>query len=176
MRRRIRLVGSVGQGKKAALVQSTEIFSQSPGSTILFEGLRAVAQVAWDCCYDSSAYVFLREILGTTTPQTNGQRKTVCYFVGDWNLEARRFHFRRQSGCSAKRNHARREMKYWEIIADNLSKGGWSLGLRRNCGSGERSSLLTRIATTESVSLCARIKSGRGFSNSNRRFEVAELA
>jgi hypothetical protein len=41
------------------------------------------------------------------------------------SLEARRFHFQRQSGCSAKRNHARREMNYWEIIADNLSKAGF---------------------------------------------------
>ncbi len=32
------------------------------------------------------------------------------------------------SQCSAKRSHARRKMKYWEIIADNLSKAGWSMG------------------------------------------------
>ena len=30
--------------------------------------------------------------------------------------------------CSAKRSHARRKMKYWEIIADNLSKAGLSMG------------------------------------------------
>src|SRR5207244_14643 len=60
----------------------------------------------------------------TIRSQTSGQSKTVC----DWNLEARRFHFRRQSGYSVKRSHARRKMKYWEIIADNLSKAGWSWG------------------------------------------------
>jgi hypothetical protein len=27
-----------------------------------------------------------------------------------------------------KRSHARHSMKYWEIIADNLSKAGWSWG------------------------------------------------
>ena len=33
-----------------------------------------------------------------------------------------------QPRCSTKRSHARRKMKYWEIVADNLSKVGWSLG------------------------------------------------
>jgi hypothetical protein len=41
-------------------------------------------------------------------------------------------------------------VKYWEIIADNLSKAGWSWG----CVSavipvGKQSGLQTRIATTE---------------------------
>jgi hypothetical protein len=49
---------------------------------------------------------------------------------------------------------------YWEIIADKLSKAGWSsLGLQRLIPTGERSGLLTRFATTESVSLCMRMKS-----------------
>jgi len=45
-------------------------------------------------------------------------------------------------------------MKYWEIIADNLSKAGWSWAvfqpwiLRR-----KQSGLLTRIATTEGALL-----------------------
>ena len=53
-------------------------------------------------------------------------------------------------------------MKSWEIFAENLSKTGWS-------GAGavsqdlirtdKRSELLTRIATAESVLLCARMKS-----------------
>jgi hypothetical protein len=30
--------------------------------------------------------------------------------------------------CSTKRSHARHNMKYWEIIADNLSKAEWSWG------------------------------------------------
>jgi len=33
-----------------------------------------------------------------------------------------------QPGSSAKRSYARRNMKYLEIIADNLHKAGWSLG------------------------------------------------
>jgi len=51
-------------------------------------------------------------------------------------------------------------VKYWEIIADRLHDGGWSLGwvsaidLR-----GERSGSLTHTATTESVSLCEQMKS-----------------
>jgi hypothetical protein len=38
-------------------------------------------------------------------------------------------------------------MKYWEIIADNLSKAGWSWGcVQPLILTVERSSLLTRIA------------------------------
>jgi hypothetical protein len=50
-------------------------------------------------------------------------------------------------------------MKYWEIIARNIKKRGWSLGYVSAIDSmGERSGLQTRIATTESVSLYARMK------------------
>ena len=50
-------------------------------------------------------------------------------------------------------------MKYWEIIADNLSKAGWSWGCVSAIDSaGERSGLLTHIAT-DSVSSCAPTKS-----------------
>jgi hypothetical protein len=40
-------------------------------------------------------------------------------------------------------------VKYWEIIADNLSKAGWELGLRVGLwiAKGERSGLLTHTAT-----------------------------
>jgi hypothetical protein len=31
-----------------------------------------------------------------------------------------------QPGCSTERSHARHKKKYWEIIADKLSKAGWS--------------------------------------------------
>jgi hypothetical protein len=46
------------------------------------------------------------------------------------------------------------------MLTDNLSKAGWTWG----CVSaldleGEQSGLLTRIATTESGSLCKRMKS-----------------
>src|SRR4029450_964471 len=30
--------------------------------------------------------------------------------------------------CSTERSHVRHNMKYWEIIADNRSKAGWSWG------------------------------------------------
>jgi hypothetical protein len=51
-------------------------------------------------------------------------------------------------------------VKYWEIIADNLTKAGWSWGCVPALDSaGERSGLLTHIATTESVSFCVRMKS-----------------
>jgi hypothetical protein len=51
-------------------------------------------------------------------------------------------------------------MKYWEIIADNLKKAGWSWGWVSAIDSeGERSGLLMRIAVTKSVSLCVRMKS-----------------
>jgi hypothetical protein len=33
-----------------------------------------------------------------------------------------------QPGCSTQSSHARHKTKYWEIIADNLSKAGWSWG------------------------------------------------
>jgi len=58
--------------------------------------------------------------------------------------------------------------KYWEIIANNLSKAGWSWGcvpavdLR-----DEEFGLQTHIATTESVSLCTRKKSWPLFWNWN---------
>jgi hypothetical protein len=51
-------------------------------------------------------------------------------------------------------------VKYWEIIADNLSKAGFSWAvLQPWIATGERSGLLMRIAMTESVSLCVPRKS-----------------
>jgi hypothetical protein len=39
-------------------------------------------------------------------------------------------------------------VKYWEAIADNLSKAGWSWAVsQRLIPTGEQSGLLTRIAT-----------------------------
>ena len=71
----------------------------------------------------------------------------------------------------ARRSHARREMKYWEIIADNLSKaGGVGAASQRLIPTGERSGLQTYIATTGSVSLCVRMKSLRRFWNWKRGF------
>ena len=47
--------------------------------------------------------------------------------------------------------------RYWEIVADNLSKAGWSWGYVSATDSerGEQSGLLTRTAATESGSLRA---------------------
>jgi len=51
-------------------------------------------------------------------------------------------------------------MKDWEIIVDNISKAGWSWGCVSAIDSNGRTIwILTRTATTESVSLCARLKS-----------------
>ena len=51
-------------------------------------------------------------------------------------------------------------VKYWEIIADNLSKAGWSWGCVSAVDSKGRTIwIVTRIATTESVSLCRPMKS-----------------
>ena len=46
-------------------------------------------------------------------------------------------------------------VKYWEIIADNLSKAGWELELRVGLwiAKSERSGLLTRIAVMGGVSV-----------------------
>jgi hypothetical protein len=47
-------------------------------------------------------------------------------------------------------------VKYWEIIADNLKKAGWSLDWVSAVDSqGEQSGLLTHIKVTDTVSLCA---------------------
>ena len=43
-------------------------------------------------------------------------------------VSPRRKNGKAQPCCSTKRSHARHKMKYWEIIADNLSKAGWSWG------------------------------------------------
>jgi hypothetical protein len=51
-------------------------------------------------------------------------------------------------------------MKYWEIIADKLSKAGWSWGCVSVIDSeGERSGLSTRIGTTERGLSLAAMKS-----------------
>jgi hypothetical protein len=51
-------------------------------------------------------------------------------------------------------------VKYWEIIADNLSKaGGVGAGSQRSILADGQSGLLTHIATAGSVSLCVRMKS-----------------
>jgi hypothetical protein len=43
--------------------------------------------------------------------------------------------------------------RYWEIIADKLSKAGWNWGCVATVDREGRSSLLMRTAATESVSL-----------------------
>jgi hypothetical protein len=49
-------------------------------------------------------------------------------------------------------------MKGWEVVADRLSKAGWSLGyVSRLIAKGEQSGLPTRIATGN-VTLCMLMK------------------
>ena len=51
-------------------------------------------------------------------------------------------------------------MNYWEIIADNRKKAGWSLGYVSAIGSNERMIWIADAhATTKSASLCERMKS-----------------
>jgi hypothetical protein len=53
-------------------------------------------------------------------------------------------------------------VKYWEIIADNLSKAGWSWGCVATVDfNGRTIFVATHITTTESVSLCTRMKADR---------------
>jgi hypothetical protein len=68
-------------------------------------------------------------------------------------------------------------VKYWEIIADNLSKAGWSLGCVSAVSfeGANKLDLLTRIATTVNTSLCTRIKSCLPFSNSNPQFKPTDV-
>jgi hypothetical protein len=51
-------------------------------------------------------------------------------------------------------------VKYWEIIADNLSKAGWNWAASQPwTATGERSSWLTHIAAMVNASLYALMKS-----------------
>jgi hypothetical protein len=53
-----------------------------------------------------------------------------------------------------------RDVNYWEIIADSLSKAGWSWGCVATVDSNGRTIWMqTHIAATESASLCERMKS-----------------
>jgi hypothetical protein len=57
-------------------------------------------------------------------------------------------------------------LKYWEIIADNLKKSGWSWAVYRPLiPRGEQSGSLTRIVATESVSSCTRTKNSVKFAD-----------
>jgi hypothetical protein len=57
--------------------------------------------------------------------------------------------------CGEQKRQNAARVKYWEIIADNLSKVvGVEAASQRLIPKGERSGLLTRIATTETASLC----------------------
>jgi hypothetical protein len=65
-------------------------------------------------------------------------------------------------------------MKYWEIIADNLSEAGRSWGCVSHdaVSTGKRSGLLTLIAVVESASLSTGMKSSRRFWKWNQRFAL----
>jgi hypothetical protein len=65
-------------------------------------------------------------------------------------------------------------VKFWELIADKLSKAGWSLGWSQPwILKVERSGLLTRIATMDSGSLRERMKGCLRLWNSNLRSSLA---
>jgi hypothetical protein len=52
-----------------------------------------------------------------------------------------------------------RRVKYWEIIADNLKKAGWSLGYVSAVDSNWRTMWIADAHRDGSVSLCVRMKS-----------------
>jgi hypothetical protein len=53
-----------------------------------------------------------------------------------------------------------RRVKYWEIIADNLSKDGWSWGCNSAIDSNGRTIWIADATEAkETVSLCVRMKS-----------------
>jgi hypothetical protein len=57
---------------------------------------------------------------------------------------------------SAKETKSPTRVRYWEIIADNLGKAGWSWAATQPwILAGQRSSLLTHIATTGGISQTA---------------------
>ena len=62
--------------------------------------------------------------------------------------------------CVESKKRESMDVKYWEIIADNLSKSGLQLGLRLGdlIPTGERSGLQTHIATRKRF-VCVRMKS-----------------
>jgi hypothetical protein len=61
-------------------------------------------------------------------------------------------------------------VKYWEIIADNLGKAGWSWGWVSaiDC-QGKQSGLLTRTAMTEGALLCVPTNCSARLLNLNAR-------
>jgi len=69
---------------------------------------------------------------------------------------------RKKQGCVAFANddfeNARRVRYYWEIIAGNLKKRGWSLGYVSALDSQGRSGLWTHIAAMGSGLLCTQMK------------------
>jgi hypothetical protein len=76
----------------------------------------------------------------------------------------------RHDRCSSRRGHHHRvqriekkklSVNYWEIIAENLKRRGWSLGYGSAIDSNGRTIFIAdaHIATMESGSLCVRMKS-----------------
>ena len=65
-------------------------------------------------------------------------------------------------------------MKYWEIIADNLSKAGWSWGCVSAIDSNGRTIWIADAhREKEHVSLCVPMKSYRPFSIARIRVRLA---
>ena len=65
-------------------------------------------------------------------------------------------------GYSRSAKLKKKAVKYWEIIADNLSKAGWSWGCVTAIDSNGRTTWIVDAhrATTESLSLFTRMKAG----------------
>jgi len=63
--------------------------------------------------------------------------------------------------CREQKNHSPPLVKYWEIIADNLSKAAWTWGCISAVDSGGRTIFVADAhrGAPESVSLCVRMKS-----------------
>ena len=80
-------------------------------------------------------------------------------------------------GVLRESSHARRKMKYWEMIADNLSKAGWSWGCVSAIDSNGRTIWIADAHRgTESGSLCVRMKAECVSGTGSRRFALMAIA
>ncbi len=77
-------------------------------------------------------------------------------------VSERKFGFASSFGCrlSSKKRGTIHRVRYWEIIADNLSKAGWSWAVSQPLiPTGKRSGLRMRTAMTVNASLCTLMRS-----------------
>ena len=78
--------------------------------------------------------------------------------------------------CDMERKRRRiRRVKYWELIADRLSKAGWSWGVfQRLIPTGERFGLLMYTATTGGVSSFTPTKNSARMKRVTRAWYISE--